>query len=57
MQQRVDYANLIIKPQGFGRLRPVSSLLKITSQSQAKKWQLSIYKRFIMLSNESDDVL
>ena len=35
--KKVDHTNLIIRPQAFGRLRPVSYLLGLFSQSQTKK--------------------
>ena len=40
----------IIGPQAFGRLRPVSSLLGLISQSQPKNSYSSIYKRFMNAS-------
>ena len=50
MNKRVGHTNLIFRPQAFGRLRPVSSLLGLLSQSQLNNLQTSIYKRFVHAS-------
>ena len=37
--KRVDHTNSITRPKAFGRLRPVSSLLGLISQSQTENLQ------------------
>ena len=54
---KFDYTNSIIRPQAFGRLRPVVSLLGLINQLQPKRLQSSTYQQFTTsLRSQSTEV-